>query len=278
MTLWPLGVLAGLRSARLRLVISAHGTDVAYHRRGGLRGRAYGAYLRLGAMLLRRATVIANSEATSEVAAGTGWGNIDIVPLATDLAGPEPSGSHDGCLLFVGRLVERKGCGWFIRNVLPLLPPDVRLKVAGTGWDKDEALALDDPRVEFLGSLHGQDLVDAYRQAQCVVVPNIEPKSGEFEGFGLVATEAAASGGLVLAASTGGLLQAIEDGVTGIGVPTGDPQAWADAIAEISLWDGDRRRAFLVRSMAHCREFYSWDRVARDTLSAYRLTARTKEA
>jgi glycosyltransferase involved in cell wall biosynthesis len=273
MVLWPLGLAAMARSRTTRTVLSAHGTDVAFHRRGGLKGSAYAAYLRLGATLLGKAKVIANSAATKDITAETGWKSIEVIALATDIAGPAPTGGHDGSLLFAGRLVERKGCAWFIRNVLPLLPERICLKVAGTKWDEDESRALENPRVEFLGSLHGEALIDAYRQALCVVVPNIELKSGEFEGFGLVATEAAAAGGVVLAARTGGLVQAVDEGTTGILVAPGDPVAWAEAVGEVAAWDIARRRDFLARSMSRCREHYSWRRVAEATYRAYGMPA-----
>ena len=82
MALWPIGLLGR------RVVISAHGTDVAYHRRGGIKARLYGAYLRLGAKLLHRARVVANSAATAAAAAETGWRDAAVVPLATDIAAP----------------------------------------------------------------------------------------------------------------------------------------------------------------------------------------------
>lgn len=266
MALWPLGLLA---RGTTRIVLSAHGTDVAYHRRGGLKGRLYGAYLRLGSRLLTRARVIANSRATAAVAAETGWKSSAVVPLATDVSGEAPDGSHDGTILFVGRLVERKGCGWFVREVLPLLPETIRLRVAGTGWHEAEQAALSDPRVEFLGPLRGQALVEAYTSAMCVVVPNIDLPNGEYEGFGLVAPEGAAAGGVVLAAASGGLTDAVIDGETGLLVPAGNAAAWAERILEVAGWSRDRRCAFIAGAMARAAEHYSWGRVASETLAAY---------
>lgn len=269
MALWPLALLARLPGSQVRVVLSAHGTDVAYHRRGGFKGRLYGAYLRLGARLLRQATVIANSHATARVAAETGWRDSKIVPLATDIAGTPGDGSHDGTVLFVGRLVERKGCGWFVREVLPLLPQGIRLRVAGTGWHASEQAALADPRVEFLGALHGQALVDAYAGALCVVVPNIDLPNGEYEGFGLVAPEGAAAGGVVVASASGGLTDAVIDGTTGFLVKSGNAQAWAERIADIAGWPQEQRRSFVTASMAAAQARYSWDRVAADCLRIY---------
>lgn len=263
MALWPVGLLAG---SRTRVVLSAHGTDVAYHRRGGVKGALYGLYLRLGARLLGQAKVIANSRATKEVLAETGWRNTAVVPLATDISGVLADGDHNGKLLFAGRLVERKGCGWFIREVLA---DGMQLQVAGTKWDETETAALGDPRVEYLGKLEGDALASAYREALCVIVPNIDTETGEYEGFGLVAAEAAAAGGLVLASAHGGLRDAVIDGETGLLIKTGDAAAWRDAIARIAGWSRTERQAFLAHAQARATEHYSWARVARETRAVY---------
>lgn len=266
MALWPLGLLAGRRT---RVVLSAHGTDVAYHRRRGLKGALYGLYLRLGARLMRRARVIANSRATAAAAAETGWTDAVVVPLATDLRGPGTIPPHDGAILFAGRLVERKGCGWFVREVLPRLPAGTRLKVAGTAWHAEEAAVLAHPQVEHLGALAPHELAQAYARSLCVIVPNIEPASGEFEGFGLVACEAAACGGIVLAARTGGLVEAVRDGETGILLASGDAAAWAAAVREVMQWPDARRAAFADRAGQAARKHYAWPRVARETAAHY---------
>ena len=80
--------------------------------------------------------VIANSSATAEATARFGFHKIEIVFLATDVeasSGVKVPGRH---VLFAGRLVKRKGLAWFVREVLPKLPDDIRLKVAGTVWDE----------------------------------------------------------------------------------------------------------------------------------------------
>jgi glycosyltransferase involved in cell wall biosynthesis len=229
----------------------------------------YGAYLRIGARLLTDAAVIANSRATSEVAGETGWRTAKVIPLATCAAPTEAPTGHDGHLLFAGRLVERKGCAWFVRNVLPLLPDQIRLKVAGTIWDESEQAALDHPRVSYLGPLPQDALTEDYRRALCVFVPNIEPASGEFEGFGLVAPEAAAAGGVVVAAATGGLIDAVKDRETGFLVRPADAEAWARKIVEISRWSNEQRTAFTTEGMKEATAYYSWSRVAEEVLDVY---------
>ena len=270
MALWPLGLLLGMGR---KVVISAHGTDVAYHRRGGFRGTLYGAYLRLGAKLLRNARVIANSAATAAAARETGWRTAAVVPLATDLQANAASTGHDGSILFAGRLVARKGCGWFVREVLPLLPEGTRLRIAGTPWDAGEAWVLGDRRVDYLGALPPAELARAYAEAMCVIVPNIEPENGEFEGFGLVACEAAACGAVVLAARTGGLVEAVREGETGMLLPSGDAAAWAAEIGDVAAWPAERRAAFTERSARVARAHYAWPRVAAATAQLYGAAA-----
>lgn len=268
MALWPLGLLA--RRGRTRVVLSAHGTDVSYPLRGGWRGKAYGAYLRLGARLLRGALVTANSPATATAAQRAGWTRTAVIPLATAMTGTVPESRPEPHILFVGRLVPLKGCGWFIREVLPLLPEGTGLHVAGTRIDPVEAALLDHPRVTYLGTLSGDALAAAYRQAQCVVVPNVILANGQFEGFGLVAIEAAAAGGVVLASGCGGIPAAVRDGISGFLVPPGAPQAWAEAIGRVAAWSGAERKSFLAGSLAEVDRAYRWPRVAAETLKSYR--------
>lgn len=266
---WPLALCARLRAPRRPVVVSAHGTDIGYARRAGLKGRLYGLYLRLGARLLPGAALIANSAATAQAAEAAGFPRPAVIPLATDIRGERATGEHDGRILFAGRLVPRKGCGWFIREVLPRLPEDLTLAVAGTVWDEAEGRALEHPRVRFLGPLEQTELRQAYRSTLCVVAPNIATPDREFEGFGLVAAEAAAAGGLALAADRDGLREAVRDGETGFLLPSGDAEAWARRILEIRAWPRARRAAFLDAAMETSRRVYSWDRVARETLAAY---------
>jgi glycosyltransferase involved in cell wall biosynthesis len=153
--------------------------------------------------------------------------------------------------------------------VLPLLPEGSRLAVAGPVWDERERPALADPRVDYLGSLSQDELRRAYGTALAVIVPNIEPPSGEFEGFGLVASEAAASGAIVIAANTGGLTEAVLDGETGFLVPPGDPEAWRALIAKIAGWTDDQRAAFISGATARAREHFSWTRVADEVMRVY---------
>ncbi len=268
MASWPLAMCARIRNPGGRQVLSAHGTDVSYPLRGGFKGRLYGSYLRVGAKLLGSPTIVANSAATAEAVRGYGFGDTVVVPLAAKVTAREGT-SPRRSLLFCGRLIKLKGCAWFINEVLPLLPKTITLDVAGTAWDEVEASALNDPRVNYLGRLDQNTLWNSCAGALCVVVPNIDVPSGEFEGFGLVALEAAAAGGLVLASRQSGLKDAVIDGETGFLLPPGNAEAWAEKIREVLNWSEERRGSFVVNATEVCARRFTWDRVAIDTVAVY---------
>jgi D-inositol-3-phosphate glycosyltransferase len=89
-------------------------------------------------------------------------------------------------------------------------------------------------RLTFLGAIPHAELADLYALADVCAVPS------RTESFGLVALEAQASGTPVIAAGVGGLLDIVEDGVTGYLVHGRSPRDFADRLARI-LDDGALR-------------------------------------
>ena len=270
MAVWPLVWLAKLRNRQIQPVLSAHGTDIALaHRRGILAG-LYRVYVSLGAWLLPSVVVLANSKATANLCRNIGFSSVLVVPLAARIKtdtqrAPEPF------LLFVGRLVPRKGCAWFIRNVLPKLNLKFKLVVAGPVWNADEEQALAEPRVEFRGAVLGDELIHLYQAATAIVIPNIDIGINGFEGFGLSAVEGAAAGGVVLASRLHGICDAVHDGVTGFLLTAEDSDAWVNKISEVTNWTQERRQAFVDRSRATIACDYSWPRVANETVAVYQF-------
>ena len=91
-------------------------------------------------------------------------------------------------------------------------------------------------RVKFAGYLHGQEMADAYASSSICVFPTMH------EGYGMVVQEARQFGLPVIASSVGGVSEQIEDGVDGLLVPPGDPDALADAIRRVVDDAGFRER------------------------------------
>lgn len=269
MAIWPLAFLALAFLPRAKLVLSAHGTDVSYGARTGLKGSLYALYMKVGSRVLAHAKVIANSQATGARLEEIGWRCDVIVPLATDLRTETNTEFNSNELLFAGRLITQKGLSWFVGEVLPLLPNDLRLTVIGTPWDKSEEVGLKHPQVEFQGRKPQAELAQRFAKAGCVVVPNIERETREFEGFGLIACEAASAGGFVLASDTGGLRDAVQHGATGYLVEPGNAQEWATKIGEVLALSRSERSQFLARSQELAQRHYSWSRVAAQTAEVY---------
>ena len=71
--------------------------------------------------------------------------------------------------------------------------------------------------VRFAGRVSDAELIDYYRQSDLFVLVSREEEGGaDYEGFGIVFLEAAACGKPVVGGSSGGIPEAVEDGVTGI--------------------------------------------------------------
>lgn len=271
LALWPLALAGRFLSRRIATVVSAHGTDIAYPRRAGTLPRIYRTYLRIGAACGRSMRVIANSSATAALCRSAGFLVAATVPLGVRSdSEPMPVPPRPGnYVLFVGRLVRRKGCGWFIREVLCRLDDSIRLKVAGTTWDRHESAALASERVDFLGPVYGSDLATLRREALAVIVPNITSEGTDFEGFGLTAPEAAADGGIVLASRVDGLPDAVVDGFSGFLLPPEEAETWARKIEEILGWSQRQRQEFVDRARAIVATHFDWERVADETLAVY---------
>lgn len=76
------------------------------------------------------------------------------------------------------------------------------------------------------------------------------------EGFGLVAVEALLAGIPVVASRVGGLSEVVEDGVTGLLVPSDDPEALASALRELE-GDSVLRAELAERGRADVRRRFS---------------------
>jgi glycosyltransferase involved in cell wall biosynthesis len=273
MAIWPLVAIGGLTSPRATLVLSAHGTDVSFGDRSGILSCVYRVSASLGARLLHRAAVIANSKATAERVESLGYKQISVVPLAARVAHTAKSVSAINpkpYVLFVGRHYEkRKGLNWFIKEVLPLLPDELSLYIASPLRGVADARSFPRERVRLLGAVRGKAMDAFMAEAVCVVVPNIPAGEGHFEGFGLVAVEAAAAGGIVLASRIDGFTESIVNGVTGFLLPPNNSSTWAQAIIKVASASAKSRRAFIEKSQQKCQEYFTWERVAEDTLRAY---------
>lgn len=273
LALWPIAAIASLRRPTF---VTVHGSDVAFAGIDSPAGQAYRRYLAAARPLLSRVRLLPNSRATTDQLARHGLTCETPMYLGVDASLPadheHTPDAEPAFVLFTGRLMERKGLAWFVESVLDRLD-GVELWVAGALWDPTEASALDHDRVRFLGPTDRERLRELRRWAVAVVVPNratVSPGATAFEGFGLVAVEAAGDGGVVVASDVYGLRDAVLDGTTGFRVPADDADAWADQLQRIRSWDPAERAQFVDRSVAAVQVQFSWPRYVGELVTAYR--------
>jgi phosphatidyl-myo-inositol dimannoside synthase len=261
-----LAPLAWLLSRRLHLpyVVYAYGQEVDRTRPSGL--AALDRVLR-GCALANAGAVLTPGTFTSALLAR--WGVdarvLTCVPYGAEPrpAAPPPTGQT---LLSVARLIERKGIDTVIR-ALARLDPEITYRVVGSGPDlpRLERLAGDlgvAARVRFLGRLDAADLEREYATCSAFVLPARRTADGDLEGYGLVYFEAAAWGRPVIAGRSGGEVDAVVDGQTGLLVDGASVEAVADAIGRL-LGDISMMQRLGAAGRARVESSHNWNAAAR---------------
>jgi phosphatidyl-myo-inositol dimannoside synthase len=124
-------------------------------------------------------------------------------------------------LLTVARLIQRKGHDTVLRALAKLAPefPNLRYLIVGTGPAeghlKDLAAQLNVSHLtHFVGFVPDAELPEYYRLCDLMVMPNRE-ELGDLEGFGITFLEASATGKPVIGGRSGGVEEAVNEGVSG---------------------------------------------------------------
>ncbi len=161
-------------------------------------------------------------------------------------------------VLFVGRLVEKKGCEVLLRamNIVKGVVPDASLVVIGDGplrgalTDLASSLELD---CQFLGPQPPEVVQSWMQKAGIFCAPSQTAANGDSEGLGMVFLEAQACGLPVVSTLHGGIPEAVRDNETGLLVPPGDFAALAQALlrylteAELAQLHGSAGRPWVAQ-------------------------------
>src|SRR5215203_893437 len=170
-------------------------------------------------------------------------------------------------VLFVGRLASQKGVSTLVAAAGLLEDPSARLLLVGDGPER-KALEKEAKRIgmgnrlHFVGFVAHERLPAVLVHADLLVLPSI------YEELGTVLLEAMQAGLPVVASRTGGIPDVIEDGVNGLLVPPGEPEALARAINRVLA---DRGLAYRLSEGAQARaKDYDWEVLAGRVLQVYR--------
>jgi len=202
--------------------------------------------------ILRRARlVLAASHALADAARELGAHEVRVVPSGVSIPTSVGAPEEPPHLLYVGRLSAEKG-------VLDLVEAarGLPLRVVGDGPLRARVPGA-------AGFVPPGELGPWYERAAVVVAPSRR------EGYGVVVREAMAWGRPVVASAVGGLLDAVEDEVTGLRVAPGDVPALRAALERLLAEPALRARLGAAAREKAQREL-SFDAAADAMVAAYR--------
>ena len=251
-------------------VVSLRGGDVP-----GFRPYDFALYHRLIGPLLhiiwRRAeAVVANSEGLREL--GRSFDNnvpIDVIPNGVSMSQFKSKDRNwdPARLLIVGRVVYQKGIDQLLNALAGLLDLDWDLTVVGDGPQREpleemaHQIGIAD-RVRFLGWKSKGDLVGRYQEANLFVYPS------RHEGMPNVVLEAMATGLPVIASNIAGNEELVLHGKTGLLVQSDDLSGLREAIRELILAPG-RRRKMGATAQKRVEEQYTWANTATQYIEVF---------
>lgn len=263
---WLFGWAARL-GHRAPVVMSFHGAELMAVKHG----------LRFMRPFLRWAlgsadAVTANSSHTVKAIQEIYYRPVAIVPYGTTAGGTsggfQPTGNADKQVLFVGRLVERKGVPYLV-EALQILAQGmpVHLNIVGTGPDESALREVVRARgleqfVTFHGFVAPEELESLYRNCDVFVLPAVFDSKGDTEGLGVVIIDAMSHCKPVVASGIGGIVDLVVDGKTGLAVPPTDAPALASALRRV-LTDSALAARLARGGYDHVQANYSWPAIIR---------------
>ena len=222
------------RALRVPLIVTFHGYDVTVRpdafRRGAL---GFGLNQLYPARLKRlfpdpNVSYLAVSSFIRDqaIALGCPPSRINVHYIGVDVSEFSAAGvvepvARRNRILFVGRLVEKKGCRYLIEAVRRLAPrvPGLELRIVGDGPLRvalqREAAAAGLP-ASFLGVQPMAVVRAEMEQARILSVPCLIAGNGDADGLPMVFVEAQSMGLPVVSFASGGIVEAVEHGVTGL--------------------------------------------------------------
>jgi glycosyltransferase involved in cell wall biosynthesis len=242
--MWP-----ALRSLGLPVLVTLHGADINTHRawwESPERGPFSRRYPRRLLAMSQHPDVhfIAVSDAVRQtaIAYGIAPDKVHVRYIGIDLQRFQPGGAPVGTraprILYVGRMVEKKGGQHLIDAFAAVRKrlPQAELVMVGDGPLMDSFRQ----RAEQLGvpvQWKGRQPSDAVRrefeQASVFCLPSITAENGDAEGLPIVVMEAQACGVPVVTSARGGATEGIVDGETGLAVREGDVPGLTAALLQV---------------------------------------------
>lgn len=254
----PQGIVARFAAPKVPLVVTTLGGDL--YALGDPVSRA----LKRSVLRHARAVTVMNADMRERaIALGAHPETTYVMPMGAqvaqfaDAAAGRLSRVANGPvrLLAVGRLVEKKGFRLLLEALAPIDPGTWHLTIVGDGPER-RALetAATDLSVAFVGQLTREALTQADAEADVAVFPSVRAASGDQDGLPVALLEAMASGCAVIVSDLPGLDEAVESGVSGLSVSSGDVAALSDALATV-IGDAELRASLGQAAAVRAQDF-----------------------
>lgn len=210
---------------KIPLLVTFYGFDVTVEDSQASFSLVQRLYLQRREMLKQKARLfIAISEFIKKNALDQGFPSdrmvVNSLGIDTELFKPNPSVQREPIVLFVARLVEKKGCEYLIQAMskVQMSIPEVELVIIGDGnlrssLERQAEKMLH--RYRFLGVQSSEKVKAWMQRAQVFCVPSITASSGDAEGLGVVFLEAQATGLPVVSSFSGGIPEVVAHSETG---------------------------------------------------------------
>jgi len=245
----PQGFTASIASMFLGIphVLTVHGGDVF-----ALKSRILKLFKRFSVRKADAVTVNSSFTRAAVLEISDAPGDLRTIPMGVDTESADPSPEEktavrlryavvsDPLIMFVGRVVEEKGVEDFLRaiDILRRTYPAIRGVVVGDGPDRPRfellagSLGLEN-NVSFPGWMESDRVRVHLAAADVFVGPSKRGSDGWVEAQGLTFLEAMASRTPVVATRSGGIVDSVEDGVTGLLVDQQAPEQVSTAVRRL---------------------------------------------
>jgi len=254
------------RRLRIPLVITFHGYDATMKEKYARKySYDYRRYLRWRPVIQREGSLfVAVSEFVRGRLIAQGFPPdkvlVHYVGVDTNLFAPDLSVPRAPIVLFAGRLVDSKGCGYLIQAMEKVQQqvPEAQLVVIGDGPLRRDLEQMASERLRnhsFLGAQSQNEVRYWMNRAKVFSVPSFTTQWGTSEGFGLVFTEAQAMGVPVASFATGGIPEAVAHEITGLLAEERDVEGLAGNISRL-LKDQILWQQFSAAARARVRDHF----------------------
>jgi colanic acid/amylovoran biosynthesis glycosyltransferase len=159
---------------------------------------------------------------------------VHVVPMGVDLDPIARAVAREtrtaGRVLFVGRLVEKKGATVLLDALDRVTHRPEQVVVVGDGPLRVALEARASDEVTFVGAQDKEALAAHYARAGIALYPSVPAANGDRDGLPVALLEAMSAGCAVVASAVPGIVDVVQDGVNGLLVAPGDAEGLAAAI------------------------------------------------